>query len=213
MSGEVLGQTGKGVFTIVEVSNGWGHLKSGAGWIWLGNEQHCTIIRTESKENPENTSFIVRVEIPALRIRKGPGTNYDFTGSYLGIGAFTIIEVASGVGSDTGWGRLKSGAGWISGTRSGGSLWMRRRKNASARPGIRLFYVSENCFPAILPQGFPRMRSCPATRSGCISRPGASACGLGANSASSGPAWNCAWTAWNSAGCWYRPGTPCGRMN
>lgn len=114
MSGEVLGQTGKGVFTIVEISNGWGRLKSGAGWIWLGNEQHCTIIRTESKGDPENTSFIVRVKIPALRIRKGPGTNYDFTGSYVGVGAFTIIEVASGVGSDTGWGRLKSGAGWIS---------------------------------------------------------------------------------------------------
>ena len=34
-SGEVLGQTGKGVFTIVEVSDGWGRLKSGAGWISL----------------------------------------------------------------------------------------------------------------------------------------------------------------------------------
>ena len=35
MSGEILGQTGKGVFTIVEVSDGWGRLKSGAGWISL----------------------------------------------------------------------------------------------------------------------------------------------------------------------------------
>lgn len=35
MSGVVKGQTGKGVFTIVEVSDGWGLLKSRAGWISL----------------------------------------------------------------------------------------------------------------------------------------------------------------------------------
>lgn len=33
--GVIKGKTGKGVFTIVEVSNGWGRLKSGAGWINL----------------------------------------------------------------------------------------------------------------------------------------------------------------------------------
>ena len=31
-----------------------------------------------------------------------------------GVGVFTILEVREGKGSDTGWGRLKSGAGWIS---------------------------------------------------------------------------------------------------
>ena len=41
MNGEVLGQTGKGIFTIVEVSNGWGKLKSGAGWIYLENPKYC----------------------------------------------------------------------------------------------------------------------------------------------------------------------------
>ena len=34
MSGSVKGQTGKGIFTIVEVKNGWGRLKSGAGWLF-----------------------------------------------------------------------------------------------------------------------------------------------------------------------------------
>ena len=43
MKGKVLGQTGKGSFTIVEVSNGWGKLKSGAGWIYLENPKYCTI--------------------------------------------------------------------------------------------------------------------------------------------------------------------------
>lgn len=35
VEGVVKGQTGKGVFTIVEVSNGWGRLKSDLGWINL----------------------------------------------------------------------------------------------------------------------------------------------------------------------------------
>lgn len=43
MSGSVKGQTGKGVFTIVEVKNGWGRLKSGAGWIYLENPSYCTV--------------------------------------------------------------------------------------------------------------------------------------------------------------------------
>ena len=35
--------TGKGTFTIVEVQNGWGKLKSGAGWIYLENPSYVTI--------------------------------------------------------------------------------------------------------------------------------------------------------------------------
>lgn len=46
MSGKVKGQTGKGTFTIVEVSDGWGKLKSGAGWIYLENPSYCTIGRS-----------------------------------------------------------------------------------------------------------------------------------------------------------------------
>lgn len=41
MNYRVKGQTGKGVFTIVETKNGWGKLKSGVGWIWLGNKNYC----------------------------------------------------------------------------------------------------------------------------------------------------------------------------
>ncbi len=43
MGKNVRGMTGKGTFTITEVKNGWGKLKSGAGWIWLGNANYCTI--------------------------------------------------------------------------------------------------------------------------------------------------------------------------
>ena len=58
--------------------------------------------------------FLVKISIRDLNIRKGPGTNYSRTGSYTGIGVFTIVDVQSGQGSRSGWGKLKSGAGWIS---------------------------------------------------------------------------------------------------
>ncbi len=62
----------------------------------------------------ETVPFLVRVSITDLNIRKGPGTNYSRTGNYTGKGVFTIMEARSGQGSTAGWGRLKSGAGWIS---------------------------------------------------------------------------------------------------
>ena len=52
--------------------------------------------------------FLVKVSIPDLNIRKGPGTEYARTGQFTGKGVFTIVEVSGD------WGRLKSGAGWIS---------------------------------------------------------------------------------------------------
>lgn len=60
------------------------------------------------------TPFLVKVSATDLNIRKGPGTNYAKTGKYTGKGVFTITEVKSGAGSTAGWGKLKSGAGWIS---------------------------------------------------------------------------------------------------
>jgi hypothetical protein len=59
-------------------------------------------------------SYKVKVTISDLNIRKGPGTNYAKTGKYTGKGTFTIVDTKSGKGSTAGWGKLKSGAGWIS---------------------------------------------------------------------------------------------------
>ncbi len=62
----------------------------------------------------ESKSYKVRVTVPDLNIRIGPGTNYGRTGKFTGTGVFTIVEEASGTGSTKGWGKLKSDAGWIS---------------------------------------------------------------------------------------------------
>lgn len=59
-------------------------------------------------------SFQVRVDSTCLNIRKGPGTNYARTGDFTGKGVFTIVDVKQGEGAKYGWGKLKSGAGWIS---------------------------------------------------------------------------------------------------
>ncbi len=61
--------------------------------------------------------YLVRVRIPDLNIRTGPGTGYKKTGEYTGIGTFTIIEESDGEGAEK-WGLLKSGSvkrdRWIS---------------------------------------------------------------------------------------------------
>ena len=56
--------------------------------------------------------YMVRVSIPDLNIRRGPGTSYPKTGKFTGVGVFTVVEEKDG------WGLLKAYAekrnGWIS---------------------------------------------------------------------------------------------------
>ena len=59
------------------------------------------------------TSYRVRTTANVLNIRKGPGTNYGVAGQIKGKGIYTIVAEAAGPGA-TKWGKLKSGAGWIS---------------------------------------------------------------------------------------------------
>lgn len=70
----------------------------------------------KSEAHVENgfKEYRVQINITDLNIRTGPGTNYSKTGKFTGKGVFTIVDESSGAGSDSGWGKLKSGAGWIS---------------------------------------------------------------------------------------------------
>lgn len=83
----------RGTYTIIEKKNGFGKLKSGAGWI---------PIYTDVKD------IKVRVTSNMLRIRRGPGIDTVFTGNYVPPGIYTIVEIKNN------FGKLKSGAGWIS---------------------------------------------------------------------------------------------------
>lgn len=58
--------------------------------------------------------YLVKINTDALNIRKGAGTNFAKTGCITDKGIYTIVAESKGQGSDKGWGKLKSGAGWIS---------------------------------------------------------------------------------------------------
>lgn len=70
----------------------------------------------------KDSSFRFSVSTPSLKIRKGPGTTYDYhknsdgNARYTGKGVFTIVKTQAGPGADL-WGLLKSyevqGNGWI----------------------------------------------------------------------------------------------------
>lgn len=73
MNGTVKGQTGKGVFTIVEVNDGWGRLKSGAGWIWLENSTYCTVGKTV-KNTEDSKKSVDEIAKEVIQGKWGNGT-------------------------------------------------------------------------------------------------------------------------------------------
>ena len=58
--------------------------------------------------NKVGISYVVRVIVDSLNIRSGSGTNYPVVGVVKKGGVYTIVEEKNG------FGKLKSGAGWIS---------------------------------------------------------------------------------------------------
>ena len=92
------------VYTIIEESNGWGKLKSGIGWIFL----KYTVVVSKPKPEQKPSQFTVKIDTDILNVRKGPGSNNPITTQVKRGQVYTIIEESNG------WGRLKSGAGWIS---------------------------------------------------------------------------------------------------
>lgn len=115
MGNNIKGQTGKGVFTIVEVRNGWGKLKSGVGWIYLENPDYC-IIQGNTPTTAAFEPYLVTVKVADLNIRKDATIDAQSVG-YTGKGTFTIVEEKTGKVNKDGtvglWGKLKSGAGYI----------------------------------------------------------------------------------------------------
>lgn len=57
--------------------------------------------------------YLVKITADVLNIRSGPGTDNSRVGSIRDHGVYTIVAESSGKGA-TLWGKLKSGAGWIS---------------------------------------------------------------------------------------------------
>ncbi len=66
----------------------------------------------EKKETVKG-DYRVKVTTDVLNIRKGPSTETKKVGKIIDKGVYTIVEDQNGAGA-TLWGKLKSGAGWIS---------------------------------------------------------------------------------------------------
>lgn len=66
-----------------------------------------------AESKPAFSPYRVKVTASVLNIRKGAGTNYALAGTIRDGGVYTIVQESTGQGA-TKWGKLKSGAGWIS---------------------------------------------------------------------------------------------------
>lgn len=78
-----------------------------AGYDYAAVQARVNEIVNGSK-TPSFTAYKVKVTTSALNIRSGPGTNNKIVGIIYDRGVYTIVDEKSG------WGKLKSGAGWIS---------------------------------------------------------------------------------------------------
>ena len=72
------------------------------------DENGKVLYPVESEKVETKNNFPVKVTANALNIRSGPGTNYKKVGVIKDKGVYTIVETKGS------WGKLKSGAGWIS---------------------------------------------------------------------------------------------------
>lgn len=70
--------------------------------------------KVETPKTETFKSYLAKVTASALNIRKGAGTNFAVTGVIRDKGTYTIVAESAGQGATKGWGKLKSGAGWIS---------------------------------------------------------------------------------------------------
>ena len=66
-----------------------------------------TTTKTTTTSTSKKVNYKVKITATSLNIRKGAGTNYGINGSVKKGQVFTIVEEKDG------WGKLKSGAGWI----------------------------------------------------------------------------------------------------
>ena len=91
---------GKHPYHVVAVKGGTSNVYG-----WVDAED---IYEFDAQKTEEFTPYKVKVTVSALNIRKGAGTGYAVVGCIKDKGTYTIVA------EENGWGKLKSGAGWIS---------------------------------------------------------------------------------------------------
>lgn len=98
----------KGAYTSRD--NAIKHCKTLGSEYKVYDENGVQVYPATSNTKPTSTTFVpyvVKITAKNLNVRKGPGTNYAVATTIPQGGAYTIVEEKDG------WGKLKSGAGWI----------------------------------------------------------------------------------------------------
>ena len=90
-----------GLYTISKISGSKVLLKEIVSWVKTSDVQ-------KSGTSSKSVSYVIKVTVDFLNIRSGAGTNFPVTGTVKKGGVYTIVEEKNG------FGKLKSGAGWIS---------------------------------------------------------------------------------------------------
>lgn len=75
---------------------------------YLGGKFDYIAQEVNKRLNPSKVPYLVRVTASVLNVRKGVGTKYAVATTIKKGEVYTIVEEKNG------WGKLKSGAGWIS---------------------------------------------------------------------------------------------------
>lgn len=87
-----------------------------AGYVYKDVQDRVDKLMGKPGTTPEQgtfKSYLIKVNVGTLNYRSGPSIDYTIVGNIQRNGIYTIVEEKKGSGA-TMWGRLKSGAGWIS---------------------------------------------------------------------------------------------------
>lgn len=80
---------------------------------YVADEVNKILLLDKKVVTTSGVPYEVKIDTNSLNYRKGPGTNYPVAGIVRRNEVYTIVEESFGLGGSK-WGRLKSGAGWIS---------------------------------------------------------------------------------------------------
>ena len=92
-----------GTYTISKINGSKVLLKEITSWVNVSD-----VSKVSTTSTTTTTSYLVRVTVDSLNVRKSPSTSSAIVTTVKKGGVYTIVEVSNG------WGKLKSNIGWIS---------------------------------------------------------------------------------------------------
>lgn len=91
-----------GTYTVSKINGSKVLLKEITSWVNVND-----VSKVSTASTTTTTSYLVRVTVDSLNVRKSPSISSAIVTTVKKGGVYTIVEVSNG------WGKLKSGSGWI----------------------------------------------------------------------------------------------------